>query len=208
MTEIDPIQAQLIAARRNQILDAATKVFAEKGFHRATIKDVAKAAGIADGTIYNYFENKTALILGLLERLNESEQRGVDFEQAIKGDIREWTRNYIKHRYETLNAQGFEMFRVLLSEVLVDEDLREPYAKQIIAPTYELAAKFFQQWADQGAIKQIDPALTMRILSATFLGLLVLRLLGDTELQNRWDELPDLVADIVLNGLIPGGNNE
>ena len=39
MTHDDPIQAQLIAARRTQILDAATKVFAEKGFERATIKD-------------------------------------------------------------------------------------------------------------------------------------------------------------------------
>jgi AcrR family transcriptional regulator len=40
----DAIQQQLITARRNQILDAATKVFAEKGFHRATIRDVAQQA--------------------------------------------------------------------------------------------------------------------------------------------------------------------
>jgi AcrR family transcriptional regulator len=59
----DPIQELLITARRNQILDAATKVFAEKGFHPTTIKDIAREAGIADGTIYNYFENKTATIL-------------------------------------------------------------------------------------------------------------------------------------------------
>ena len=45
----DSIQEQLIAARRNQILDAATKVFAEKGFHPTTIKDIAREAGIADG---------------------------------------------------------------------------------------------------------------------------------------------------------------
>ncbi len=45
----DPIQQQLIAARRKQILDAAVRVFADKGFHRATIRDIAQAAGIADG---------------------------------------------------------------------------------------------------------------------------------------------------------------
>ncbi len=43
----DPIQAQLIAARRKQILEAAVKVFAEKGFHQTTIKDIAREAGIA-----------------------------------------------------------------------------------------------------------------------------------------------------------------
>ena len=51
----DPIQELVKKARRNQILDAATKVFAEKGFHSTTIKDIAREAGIADGTIYNYF---------------------------------------------------------------------------------------------------------------------------------------------------------
>jgi AcrR family transcriptional regulator len=44
----DPIQELLITARHNQILDAATRVFAEKGFHGATIKDIARLAGIAD----------------------------------------------------------------------------------------------------------------------------------------------------------------
>ena len=45
----DPIQELVKKARRNQILDAATKVFAEKGFHPTTIKDIATVAGIADG---------------------------------------------------------------------------------------------------------------------------------------------------------------
>ena len=47
----NPIQELVKKARRNQILDAATKVFAEKGFHPTTIKDIATEAGIADGTI-------------------------------------------------------------------------------------------------------------------------------------------------------------
>ncbi len=49
----DPIQALLATARRTQILDAAITVFSEKGFHRATIKEMARVAGIADGTIYS-----------------------------------------------------------------------------------------------------------------------------------------------------------
>ena len=47
----DPIRRQLIEARRNQVLDAAAEAFAEKGFHRATTKDIAGKAGIAEGTI-------------------------------------------------------------------------------------------------------------------------------------------------------------
>ena len=49
---VDAGQTPLAAARRTQILDAATSVFATRGFSRATIRDIARAAGLADGTIY------------------------------------------------------------------------------------------------------------------------------------------------------------
>ena len=68
----DPIQQALIAARKKQILDAAAAVFAEKGFHPTTIRDIAKHAGIADGTIYNYFENKSMLLIGIFEQMRET----------------------------------------------------------------------------------------------------------------------------------------
>ena len=61
----DPIQELVTAARRKQILDAATQVFAEKGFHRATIKDIARVAGIADGTIYTYFDSVGEFVVTL-----------------------------------------------------------------------------------------------------------------------------------------------
>ncbi|MEP7289809.1 MAG: TetR/AcrR family transcriptional regulator [Chloroflexota bacterium] len=208
MTQPDPIQAQLIAARRNQILDAATQVFAAKGFHRATIKDVAKAAGIADGTIYNYFDNKTAVLLGILDRLNETSQRESDFEQAAKGDISDWVRGYMKQRFDRLGHENLEVFQVILSEMLVDEELRRVYFQQIIGPTYDLAAKFFQQWEQEGVIKPIDTALAMRVTSAAVLGLIMLRLIGDTELEAKWDKLPDVITEIILKGLLPGGTDE
>src|SRR5450432_3260015 len=109
----DPVQEQFIQARRDQILDAATKVFAEKGFHRATIRDVAGAAGIADGTIYNYFDNKTALLLGILNRLNQTEQCDMDFQQGTQMDVRTFLHAYLRQRYDYITQQGFEVFQIV-----------------------------------------------------------------------------------------------
>ena len=199
----DPIQEQLIQARRTQILDAATKVFADKGFHRATIRDVASAAGIADGTIYNYFENKTALLMGILNRLNETEQRAVDLENVVQGDVRSLARAYIRHRYEVITRDGFEVFQVLISEIMINSDLRELYYQQVIEPTFAIADQFFQQWADEGVIKPLDVRLSTRAISAMFLGMLLLRVMGDKEVEARWDEVPDIMADILLQGIVP-----
>lgn len=53
--------------KRERILAAAVKVFAAKGFYCARVSDVARAAGVADGTIYLYFASKEELLRGLFE---------------------------------------------------------------------------------------------------------------------------------------------
>src|SRR5712692_724256 len=145
MADPDPIQEQLIAARRSQILEAAARVFSEKGFHRATIRDVAQAAGIADGTIYNYFANKDALLLGILDRLNETSEREGHFAQASGMGIGDWTRQYIKQRYAAIGPEGRRLLQVVLAEALANQDFREAYSRQVIQPTYALAEEFFRQ---------------------------------------------------------------
>ena len=53
--------------RRQQILDAAREVFTERGFARATTAEIARTAGIAEGTIYNYFGSKRDLFTELVK---------------------------------------------------------------------------------------------------------------------------------------------
>jgi TetR/AcrR family fatty acid metabolism transcriptional regulator len=53
--------------KRQRILDAALEVFAERGFYNAKVAEVAKQVGVADGTIYLYFENKDDLLISLFE---------------------------------------------------------------------------------------------------------------------------------------------
>src|SRR5207249_11783913 len=54
-------KARLEGTRRTQILAAAAGVFARKGFDRATVTEIARAAGLAEGSIYNYFRSKEEL---------------------------------------------------------------------------------------------------------------------------------------------------
>jgi TetR/AcrR family transcriptional repressor of uid operon len=56
------------AARRAHILDAAELCFARSGFHRTTMQDICKEAGISAGALYIYFASKEALIAGIAER--------------------------------------------------------------------------------------------------------------------------------------------
>jgi TetR/AcrR family transcriptional regulator, transcriptional repressor for nem operon len=70
--------------RREQILDAAARVFADKGPYAATMDEVAAAAGVAKGTVYLYFDSKERLLLGLGNRYTEELVRRSN--QLLEGD--------------------------------------------------------------------------------------------------------------------------
>jgi len=57
--------------KRNRILQAAISVFAKKGFFHAKISEIANEAGVADGTIYLYFQNKDHLLISIFEEKME-----------------------------------------------------------------------------------------------------------------------------------------
>ncbi len=198
----DPIAAQLIALRRAQILEAATRVFAEKGFHRATTKDIARAAGIAEGTIYTYFASKADLLLGILSRLNETEQRAEHFTAGLEWDFRAFLVTYLYQRLATMWPNA-EVFRAVLPELLVNLDLREKYFQQVIEPTILVAEQYFQIQIEQGQMRAVNVPLTVRAIAGMVLGLLILQLLGDQLLATQWTELPEVLATMIFDGLKP-----
>ncbi len=203
----DPIAKQLIALRRTQILEAATKVFAEKGFHRATTKDIARLAGIAEGTIYSYFTGKNDLLLGILDRLNQTEQRADHFTAGSEWDFKDFLIAYLRQRMQTLWPSA-EMFRAVLPELLTNPTLREQYYQQVIEPTIVIAEAFFNAQIEQGQMRAMNVPLTVRAIASMVLGLLVLQLLGDTSIATQWEELPAVLGTMLVDGLIPQEKRE
>ncbi|MFG6433667.1 TetR/AcrR family transcriptional regulator [Roseateles sp. LYH14W] len=75
-------------ARRQQVLDAAAECFRRRGFHAASMAEIAKTAGMSPGHIYNLFENKDDIIAAIVERdCEEVLGRIAEFQQA--GDLLE-----------------------------------------------------------------------------------------------------------------------
>lgn len=197
----DPIQQQLINARKNQILDAAAIVFAEKGFHPTTIRDIARQAGIADGTIYNYFENKSMLLLGIFERMRKTVLAEQTPTAPDELDAHAFVRGFVQQPLMGLKEDNFAIFRIVLSEMMVNDELRTRYYQQIMAPTLAIAEVHLQAQVDQGKLNIADVGLTVRAISAMILGLMLEYTTGDSTLVAQWDQLPDTLTDLILNGI-------
>jgi len=194
----DPIQTMLVAARRTQILDAAITVFSEKGFHRATIKEIARVAGIADGTIYTYFASKDEVLLAVLDRLNETTERRQQFVLGDEQDLKAFFRAYLQQRMALLWPNA-EVFRAVLPELLVNGELRRQYYEQVLAPTIAVGEQFFQAQNEQ---LQITIPLTVRAIAGTLLGLLLLQLLGDEVVASQWEALPDVLTALFFDKVV------
>jgi TetR/AcrR family transcriptional regulator, fatty acid metabolism regulator protein len=81
------------------ILDAAVKVFARQGFHQSTVAQIAKAAGVADGTIYLYFKNKDDILFQFYEykarQVFERFRRSVDEATHAVDKLRNLVRTHL-----------------------------------------------------------------------------------------------------------------
>ena len=68
------LKPEVQTARREHILDAAEHCFARTGFHRTTMHDICREAGVSPGALYVYFDSKEALIAGICESVEFAER--------------------------------------------------------------------------------------------------------------------------------------
>lgn len=186
--------------RRAQILHAAATVFAEKGFHKATTKEIARVAGISEGTIYNYFAQKRDLLLGLLQSAGDMGMLA-DIQASSAHDAKTYYIEDARLRLGLLR-QSRHLWRAILPEVLVDAELRALFLeglKQQYSPHVEA---YLRERMAQGELAPIeDIPLTARVMLTIPMGLLLLMLLDDSLIDSEWDRVPQIMARLVYDGL-------
>lgn len=93
-----------VESKEEAIVAAAYEMIAAQGFSKTTISEIAKAAGVADGTLYLYFNNKEALANGVLDafykQLTESAQHGVEKRQSTRNQLEFLARHHLTNIIE------------------------------------------------------------------------------------------------------------
>ena len=83
-------------SKRRRILDAAVEIFSRYGFYNSKVSQVAKAAGVADGTIYLYFKNKEAILIQVfedtMEELSSKQRMALDGLETATDKLRTFVR--------------------------------------------------------------------------------------------------------------------
>ncbi len=150
-------------ARREAILAAAQDVFARKGFDGATIAEIARAAGVASGTVYLYYESKIDLFAALNARLWQV-VNGAMLDAAVPPDVPGATEARVRAVFTTANEH-----RDLLRIVFLNPDPRTEVARRL-SDTDEARlqplSEILQVGMDAGNVRHAGPAMLARLINS------------------------------------------
>jgi len=120
------ISAARAREREESLLVAARKVFAAKGYEKAAISDIARAAGISDGLLYHYFGSKRGLLLAVLGDFYERIITNLDFAVSRANGFEERFKTLVREHVQTF-VDDADLCRLFISEIRnFDEYLGSP----------------------------------------------------------------------------------
>lgn len=137
----------------HQILEAAVKVFARQGFHQSTVAQIAKEAGVADGTIYLYFKNKDDILVQFFsyrtKQVFESFRGEVDRAEASSDKLRNLVRRHLAEFQR--DRDGAVVYQV---ETHQNSRLAEAQIREMSQMYRDLISEIVEQGQQEGTIRK------------------------------------------------------
>ncbi|PYV13873.1 MAG: hypothetical protein DMG21_20030 [Acidobacteria bacterium] len=187
--------------RQSEILAAARRVFASRGFHDSTIEDVAEAAGIAKGTIYLYYASKldlywAALKAGIVAMVEEAERQ-----MAAVATVREKMQAFIASKINYAEAQK-DFFRVYFSEfgnALTHPAEMQREFKQLYLGQARMLSQVIADGVRRKELRPLAPESAALAIADLTRGMIVQRMVGWSKASV--DDDIQFVFDLIWKGL-------
>ena len=185
--------------RRKRVLTSAIKVFGEKGFKNATISEIAKEAGVGDATIYEYFDNKEALLLSIPLESTKDIIAEINYHMiGIKGTFNKlrkfvwWWLNYLEEN------PGYGV--IVLLELKVSKNYMQTEGYEKAREFYQIILDILKEGQEEGVIKkEVNIYLARSVIIGSLEHNIIRWLLKDRKysLLQYADELVDLLIDML-----------
>ena len=161
--------------KKELIINAAIKVFALKGFYTANVADVAREAGVADGTIYLYFKSKDDLLISLFETKMEEILKRFSSLLTDNGDAIRKLRQFI-HLYFQMIEEDQNLAEVFQVELRQSSKFLKDYHNQKFIDFLNLIGDIIHQGQKD---RQFKPEISIHIMKLIIFGAL-------DELARQW----------------------
>ena len=184
--------------KRDKIMNAAIKSFAQHGYHQATIADVAREAGVAAGTIYLYFKNKDDLLISIFE---EKVQRFItEFQhQLSQEESAEIKLRKLVHLHLFEMQDHPDLAAVFQLELRQSRHFMSAYPKADLKGYFDLIGKIIEEGQQQGLFRK---DLYLSAVKKAFFGAMDETVTSWLLAGKNYDltQMADPVADLFVRG--------
>ena len=185
------------AERVPQIVEAAMKVFARKGFAAARMEDIAQEAGLSIGGVYWYFKSKDDVIVGIMQAIIDADVKALRELLEAPGTVRDRLAQYvlatIEEAIET-TPLSYELYGLALRDIKVRKHIRSFFTAY-----RDVLAEFVRQGIQRGELRDVDANLAATTFAALYEGMLEMTLL-DPKSVDAETTLP-AALDLLMAGL-------
>jgi TetR/AcrR family fatty acid metabolism transcriptional regulator len=201
----------LVDERRQQILDAAIRVFADRGFAGATVRDVARAARVAEGTIYIYFKSKEDLLIHIPRQIAAPV---IDRLEAQLAAVRtpaeaEAALVALGEAIVTRLSSHVRFVKVFLSALPhLSARARDEYLRQFAMAVWETIEHHLRQGAARGLYRpDLVPGIAARVLPGMWFMFVVFQeiLIGNPRARFAYDTVVRENVRLFLGGALADG---
>jgi len=193
-------RSRRVERRRREIISAAAEVFAEKGYAATTTREIADAADMAEGTLYNYFKGKRDILLAVAREAEGPMSRALL--QVGTLESREAMIVLFERAFDVSEAQ-LPFLRTLLSASWNDDSILHEYFAVRLGRVYEMLKRFIADRVAAGFFRPVDPALGARVAIGMFAGLILPIVRGVEPLPSPEERraLAEGLVDFMLDGI-------
>ena len=193
--------------KADRILSAAERVFAQKGFTKATISEIAKSAGVAEGTVYDYFENKEDLLLSIPVKRFGKYFDDLSETFHIKSPLRK-LRRFIRYHFSLFLTER-EFLRVFLLQIQLNKRFYGSKAYESFRNYFRAVEEIIEEGKTEGSFHSgVNPRIFRNMFLGTFSHLalrwIILGKESDTDKMQEIGQVADLLSSAVTSsGLNP-----
>ncbi|MBK5258722.1 MAG: TetR/AcrR family transcriptional regulator [Thermoanaerobaculia bacterium] len=187
-------------SKRERILRAAIDVFAQNGYFNAKVSEIAKGAGVADGTIYLYFDGKEDLLITIFREHTRSFLQSLQTQLATVRGADERLRVAIRHHLETL---GRDRSLAVVSQVELRHSLKymSLFSQAEVADYLNMLRDIVVNGQSEGTFRRnLHPQLVAKAIFGILDEMTTSWILSEKEYALT--DQAEQIADLVLTGLL------
>jgi AcrR family transcriptional regulator len=183
-------------ARRERVIEEATKLFAERGYEATNVNEVAANAGVSVGALYKYFPDKPALLEGVLSHVEAEFVAGMSQVRALSGSAFERLHAMILGLFEMAASRPY-FFWALTSGTHALRGARTSTPGKAVK---EEIARFIQSGIDAGEFRPVDTAL-LSVLAFGVVETAMQQCFGPEESGSRREQWAAIVEDVLARSV-------